>query len=246
MLNFVILVGDDFPLFAFVKDTVFRFFIHGSSSHFWFFPALIYGTLFVTFVYKRFGWKTILGMSLFFYVFGCLGSSYLPIGEKIPVLSKVFTNSNFYILRRLLLTGIPFIALGGFILRHQERLEAILHKKANQIFALLISIALFIAEKAMYYFVGCPVLDVNTLMLYPLMTTIVVLLLKYPLEKQTSLAQYSRTCANFIYYTHIAFIIVAERIFAFPATVMFFVTSTLLTVIGIIVHRIAPLKKLLN
>ncbi len=246
LLNFVILVGNDFSPFAFAKDTVFRFFVHGSSSHFWFFPALIYGTLFVTFVYKRFGWKTIFGLSIVFYIFGCLGSSYLPIGEKMPVLSVLFTNSNFYILRRLLLTGIPFITLGGLIFRCQDRFESLFTKKSYQISALSITVALFIAEKAMYYFVGCPVLDVNTLMLYPLMTVIVVILLKHPLESQTELAQYSRTCANFIYYTHIAFITIVSRIFAPPATIMFLATSILLTIIGVLAHRVASIRKWLN
>ncbi len=253
LINLWALHGDNFSLIPFIKNTVLTFFIHGSSSHFWFFPALIYGTVIVTFLYKRFGWKTVSIISIVLYFIGCLGSTYLPIGTHIPILSRLFAYPNFYVyFVRLFMTGIPFLVLGGFIARNNENLKTFINSTSKELLSLLFAIIAFVSEKLLFLLLGWSIEDPNTLMLYPLITIIFVILLKHPLTAKTSLAQHARTCSNFIYYTHIAFILIAERIFeglfhlSIHSALLFLLTASVLTVVGIVLHHFRFARKWLN
>ncbi len=253
LINFVAVFGEGFSFISFAKDVVVRFFIYGQSSHFWFFPALIYGTVAVTFLYKRFGWKTVSIFSVVLYLIGLLGSTYLPIGTYIPILSKVFNLPNFYVIFvRPFMTGIPFLVLGGFVARNEEKLMFLLNYCSKEIIIVISCIVLFSFEKGLILLFGWSIDYPNTIMLYPLLTVIMLILLKHPLPFKTKLAQNARTCSNFIYYTHIAFMLVAERLFGalfgiqLSGILMFFITSAVLTLMGVALHHIKFARKLLN
>ncbi|MBQ3068864.1 MAG: acyltransferase [Clostridia bacterium] len=96
LLNLWVL-RNDIP--SFHSRTVSDLFLHGSSSHFWFFPALIYATLLIALIYKAFGWKPLAVTAVVLYIIGVIGSSYTPLGMQIPGLSVLYGWEHFAAVR---------------------------------------------------------------------------------------------------------------------------------------------------
>ncbi len=238
---------------AFFGRTVTDLFIHGTSSHFWFFPALIYATLIVAFIYKTVGWKPLAVAAVVLYIVGVVGSSYTPLGMQIPGLSALYGWEQFAAVRRIFMTAIPFVTLGGWIARRDR--DVVVSYRHNQSYDWLVlaaAVVAYVLEKCVLLWIDYPINGVNTLFLFPLTAVILMLLLKHPSEKHTGLAPYARTCANFIYYMHILCILVVERCIAavFHCSLqgiwVFVITVTVLTAMGVVLHRIKWVRKLLN
>lgn len=101
------------------------FFFEGSYSTIWFLPALLYATIFVYLLSKKFSKKTIVFIAIPFYIFGLLGSSYFGIAESTPFLNDIF--GVYYTcmksVKNGLLFGFLFVALGAYIAERQDKLK---------------------------------------------------------------------------------------------------------------------------
>lgn len=73
-----------------VLQYVKRFFFEGSYSTIWFLPALISSITITYLLRKKLSYAQISAIAIPFYVIACLGSSYLGLSEKIPVISHFF------------------------------------------------------------------------------------------------------------------------------------------------------------
>ncbi len=249
-INFWVLHNEVGGIAKFVSKSIIDFFIFGSSSHFWFFPALIYSTLIVTFLYKKLGFKALCYIAAILFVIGCLGSSYLKIGHKIPVLSYMYRYEHFAAIRRIFMTGVPFMCVGGWLKINRSRFENISNKKLT--FILVVTVLIYIAEKFAITLLSLQDNLVNTIMLVPLVAIIVLLLLNNPEETKVKLSQNAKNCANFMYYMHIACILVLGRIVSmfyngtFYGVIMFVLVVIIMTITGFLFSKLKIAKKLLG
>ena len=98
---------------------------------------------------------------------------------------------------------------------------------------------------------GWPIDYTNTL-LYPLVGLVVIVLLDCPLYGYETVAENARICANFIYYTHPAFLLIVDRIIvavlgsSLHSALMFVVTVIILTIARLLVSKVNFIKKLLS
>lgn len=90
LINTWIRSGDGVAIKDIFAKLCFEFFISGSYYHFWFFPALIYATLISYVIYKLLGFRALTVISIFLYILGYLGTTYVQFFTKVPVLSVVF------------------------------------------------------------------------------------------------------------------------------------------------------------
>lgn len=237
---------DNLP--EFLKRTVLGIFLNGTYSHFWFFPGLIYATLIGGLIYRFLGWKPLAGLAMALYAIGVLGSTY-----PIPYLSDMFRWEHFTPIYRIAMTAIPFVVLGGWVARRgRDAVVSVRHNQSYDWWILSGVGAAFVLEKCILIWTGLPIIHPNTWMLLPLTAVILTLLLKHPLERHMTLAAHARTCANFTYYIHMAFILIAGRGFAKVFGVpldgfgMFIVTVAVLTAIGALLHHVKWIRKWLN
>ena len=163
--------------------------------------------------------KGIISISLILYFIGCLGCAYANLFNNIPDIVIVFKSNYFNIARRILLMAFPFFINGywTFFIKNGSKL-------VKSLFLLIIAYFLEI------YLVCKFALQLNitiTLILYPLLINVFLLLLTFKLSDKSALAFKCRSLANFTYYSHPMFIIFiklcSKHIFAckIPQTMMF-------------------------
>lgn len=250
LINIWVVHDEGTSMLLFVKECVADFFIYGSYFHFWFFPALIYSTLIVYFLYKLCGFKALKWIGVGLFIVGCLGSSYLAIGSNIPLLSDLYALESFTAVRRIFMTGIPFVILGGWIANSKAYLK--LNSSKKEVYALVITVVAFVFEKCIFIFLSWPVNEVNTVALFPLVAIIVMVLLNHPFEGKELFAQKARVCANFIYYIHPAFLLISDRAFSavlhikLSGVMNFMLTTIVLTLVGLLLNKIKFIRKLLS
>jgi len=226
-----------------------EFFVIGSYYHFWFFPVLIYSTLIVYAIYKRCGFKTLVVVSVLLYLVSCAGTSYSQAFAEIPLLSSFFNTDYFTTISRFC-TGIPFIVLGGLVAKARGRIA--FNNNATEILWLVVAVLAYVAEKCLLILIKWPIHHPNTIMLFPLVAVVVMILLNHPLEGKEKIAQKSRVCANFIYYVHPAFLLISERVVSavlhirLSSAMNFILTVIVLTIMGLIFNKISFLRKLLS
>ena len=143
-LSFVMLVLiQKVPLGQFLVSKGKDLFFSGSYYHFWFYPAVIYALLFIGGVKKRLGHRAIyflMPLAVVLYVVGLLGTGYLPLGEKIPVLRTLYEAESFEGVMHLCLLGLPGIVF-GMAAAHQN--------KTCPGWLLLLAVAGYVAESMM-------------------------------------------------------------------------------------------------
>lgn len=219
-----------FSFFSFVKSCIVKFFIYGSHYHFWFFPALFLSVITVTVLYKvsnQFGFSILFAVGVIFYIIGCLGCSYFELAIELPILSSLVMSTRFEIIRRYLLMGIPFFLLGGFLNTQKNHFK---DKLKYQLVFFVTSLALFLTE---IYIVTVTEIYENlvlTFMLYPLVASIIILLVSNPMTGADKLGEFSRSCANFVYYSHPAIILLINVIFNLKSHTLLFIFTTIVTV----------------
>ena len=210
VVNIVLDHGD---IKTFLIERVVFFLTKGSYSHFWYFPALIYSVVLATCFHKFFGKKGIhilTILSLFLFVLANLGSSYFPIGMKIPGLNQFITNREVYeVLRGILGMGLPYFMIGYVLYCMKNIIENV---SSKTLWILLgVGVALYFGE----IFLLSNVLKWYEypevfLMLYPLTVVIMILLIRNPKPEWQPHAATMKRLSGYIYYVHPLCILVLE------------------------------------
>ena len=226
--------SNDMNIIAFLKQSIQGYFIGGSYYHLWFFPALFFSIIVVTFFVKTKKLSILAYISIILYVIGCLGSSYFEIGNHIPVLNKLFNFSNFTLIRRVVLMGLPFFTMGYFVIKFQNK--NIENKKIK--YMLIFSIIGFVLEIILVNYLNIQKNIIVTLFLYLLVFYIINLLLNNPMPTREKAGGICRGMANFVYYSHPLFILVLNKINFLQNTTVFVFTVALTSIIGYIIVKV--------
>lgn len=196
---------------TFLLERVVFFVTRGSYSHFWYFPALIYSVVCVTLFYKLLGKKGIAllaGLSLVLFVVGNLGSSYYPIGLRIPIFKEWITEyrDGFEVFRGIFCMGLPYFVMGYFLNGLESFILKVSQKKL--LMALGVTMILYFAE----IFLLSNVLKWYEypevfVMLYPAAFVIMMILIKNPKPEWQTFAGTLKRLSGYIYYVHPLFIL---------------------------------------
>lgn len=128
------------PLGQFLISKVKSLFFSGSYYHFWFYPAVIYGLLFIGGMKKLLGGRAIrflLPLAALLYAVGLLGTGYLPIGQQIPGLRSLYGMETFNDVMHLFFLGFPAVVFGMAAAQKDRRCSG---------FVLLAAAAAYLAE----------------------------------------------------------------------------------------------------
>jgi len=140
--------------------------------------------------------------------------------------------------------GLPFFLLGGALNGIKKCLK---EKKSYQWVFLTASALLFLLE---IYVVASKAIYSNlvlTFMLYPLVASIMVLLLCNPIEKADKIGGFSRACANITYYSHPAVILLVEVLFKLQSPTLLFLLVTVISVgLGWLYKKLGIQEKILK
>ncbi len=233
---------------SFVKKSLIEFFIYGSYYHLWFFPAIIFCVILTTIFYKMKKLKLLAYISLIIYFIGVLFDAYNLLITNIPILNELFQFSKFGTIRQIFFIALPFFVLGYFLNILKSKIENVSNKK--MIMAILIIVLLYIAEIILVVITKVQVSIVITFMLYPLLASIILLLLNNKTEKFSKVANFSKKCANWLYYSHPLFILVLTTIslklfhIKLTQTPTFILTCVISIMCGMVIMKIN--NKILN
>ena len=196
----------------FAVSSVYNFFVKGSYYHFWFFPALIISVCLITVFYKMNLKKLLLPVSMLLYIIGCIGCAYHKIGVQIPLLRDLYESEYFTIIRRIFMMGFPFFACGKLI----DILEKKLNKSGKaKIFAFVaVTVVIWLAEIFAVQKRNLSANIIITFGLYPMLISVFLLLLRYPLPNCSKIASIFRTSANFTFYSHPIILELIKMIYA--------------------------------
>ena len=143
-LSFVMSVLiQEVPVKLFLVSKVKGLLFSGSYYHFWFYPAVIYSLLFIGGVKKLLGDRTLhflVPLALTLYVVGLLGTGYLPIGQKVPILRNFYGGEAFETVMHLFFLGFPSIVLGMAVAQKNGKCSGYL---------LLLAVAAYVSESMM-------------------------------------------------------------------------------------------------
>lgn len=223
---------------GFLVNCLRQFLLYGSREHFWFFPAVIFSVIASTIFAKIGKLHWLAGCSVIAYILGLLGCSYYGIGDQIPIISVFINSSQYDLIRRIVLMGMPFFMMGYFL----QKLD--LNRIKNKICIVLEGVYLigFLVEIA---FVNKMQIQVNvylTIFLYLLLFNTMLLLLKNPCGQYGKMASITRDLSNFMYYSHPLFMIWINMIMSFligrnaTETELFLLTLISTGSIGYLLH----------
>ena len=104
------------PVGKFFAERVLYFFTEGSYPHLWYVVSLIYVMILICLVYELCGEKGIrilAAVSMILFMIGVLGTSYLPLGEQIPVLGDFYGWKYYFVFRNIFCLGLPGVMFGA-------------------------------------------------------------------------------------------------------------------------------------
>lgn len=191
-----------------LKECFIRYFIFGSSNHFWYFPAILFSVLVVALVHKMHLLKHFSWFTLILYIVGCLGCSYYKIGNSIPFISTLINHPQFTTIRRVLLMGLPFFTIGYFLNVWGD----ILFSKKKAVYFLPISVLLWLIEIVIVVTLKLQQNIIITLFLYPMLFIVYMFLLQLNMKISDKIALYSRISAGFMYYSHPIIIMIIGKL----------------------------------
>lgn len=221
---------------GFIVTSALNFLIKGSYYHFWFFPALIISVCIVTLIYKLRLQKLLFPLGLILYTVGCIGCSYYSIGIKIPLLGQLYGFSEFLVIRRIFLMGLPFFICGQFV--NKIRSKALKLGNSKLFVFLAAAIAVWFAEILLVVKMGLQQNIIITFGLFPLVIAVMLFLLKNPLPKFRKLSEKCRILANFTYYSHpLIMLIVKALVPTIQNLYLFIVTIAVAAVFGLILSK---------
>lgn len=207
-------------------------FITGSHFHLWFFPCMFFSIGLVSICYRLKIQKILIPLALGLYIIGCLGSSYYELGIRIPIMKDVLQVEGFWKLRNIFMLGYPFFIGGGILYGFFSN-----RRTTNTSTVFLMSGVLWMGETALVYLMKWNESIICLVSLYPLVLSLVMLLLQNPCESKQKLALYIRTVANFTYYSHPLFINILIMILNPTNTVLFLLTALATLFFGCVIHR---------
>lgn len=144
-------INNGFTIYS-VLEYVRDFFFEGSYQTIWFLPALFSATLIVYLLRKKLSYKQIFIISLPFYLFTLLGSSYYGIAENIPVIRDIYNvyYSVFETIKNGVCFGFIYVTLGALIATNIEKIK--ISKKINIALIIVFYILLAIEEFVVAHF----------------------------------------------------------------------------------------------
>ena len=120
--------GMDSPL-SFLLNAVKGIGFRIAPSHFWYFPALIYCVCLLTLLNKWRLHRLFLPMVLGFCFLGILGGSLLAVGQKIPLLNRLYLHPDYDLLRKYGLMAPSYFGVGVIVNQMEKRFFSISSKK---------------------------------------------------------------------------------------------------------------------
>lgn len=221
---------------GFIVSGFIDFFIKGSYYHFWFFPALIISVCAVTLFYRLKLKKLIIPAGLFLYAIGCFGCSYNTIGIKIPLLSSLYNFSDFLVIRRIFMMGLPFFICGYIVNRIRERNITLNNKTLSAL--LCTAFIIWLAEIYLVLRMEWQDNIIITFSLFPLVIAVMLILLNNPLSDLNNISEKCRILANFTYYSHPLVMLIIKTVNGTtPRLFMFILTVVITAVIGLVLSK---------
>lgn len=209
------------------------FLLNGSYYHLWFLPALMLGTVIVSYVYHKRGLKDTLKVGIITYIIGYFINVYTPVWETLPVISflfafftKVFTTA-----RNGIFFAPMFITI-GLLLSKTKRLPS-----RTSVIGFAASFVLLVLEVTLYYVFG--ILRDLTSMYITLVPAVYffvnwLLSVKMPYKEKYMIL---RNESLLIYTSHILFAKILLNLFPTAHIVVYFVTLALSQAFATIVIR---------
>ena len=221
---------------GFIVSGIINFFIKGSYYHFWFFPALIVSVCTVTLFYKLKLKKLIIPAGVILYIIGCIGCAYKTLGVNIPLLSSLYNFSDFLVIRRIFMMGLPFFICGYIVNRIREKSINLNNKKL--LVFICTAFIFWLSEIYLVIRMGWQDNIIITFGLFPLVITVMLVLLNNPLPTLNNISEKCRVLANFTYYSHPLMMLIIKTVNATtPRLFMFILTVVITAVIGLILSK---------
>lgn len=238
--DFRLVLEGSVSLKGFLINCVRQFLIYGSREHFWFFPAVFFSVIVSTLFAKIGKLSWLAGLSVIAYILGLLGCSYYGIGNQIPGVSILINYTQYDLIRRIVLMGLPFFMMGYFLQK------ASIEKIKNKICFILEGIFLvaFLAEIVFVNKVQIQANIIITVFLYLLLFNTMLLLLKNPCGQYEKVASVTRDLSNFMYYSHPLFMIWINMFISLvvgrsaTGTELFLLAIVLTATVGYVLHKV--------
>ena len=204
------LLTSSFSFVTYLKNFIIDFIFYGTYYHLWYIIALMVSILIVGVFFRLRIQRCLVWISIVLYFVGLLGESYYLIGNQIPSISS-FVNMPFFTeIRRVFLMGLPFFISGYFVNRFLKKMN----KKCIYIFS-FVSLILFVVEIIFLHFTGLSKSIVITLFLYPMTVCTMLCMAKHPFKSGAVLAANCKSLADYMFFIHPFFILIAEMVFEY-------------------------------
>ena len=196
------------PVGKFFAERVLYFFTEGSYPHLWYVVSLIYVMILICLVYElcgEQGIRILAAVSMILFMIGVLGTSYLPLGEQIPVLGDFYGWKYYFVFRNIFCLGLPGVMFGYYIVR----LLPVIEKRPK-----LAETGFFITS-VLGMIEGMIVIQKGWISDFPsmfLMPFVLIFgmscLIRHPLGQLESHAVFLKRMSSYIYFVHPAVIAV--------------------------------------
>lgn len=87
-----------------------KFFLYGSSYHFWFFPSIIFCVIVATLAYRCHVQFLLIPTTVLLYLVGCAGHAYYAIFEDVPLISALMGSEKYLWYTHFLCCGPAFFS----------------------------------------------------------------------------------------------------------------------------------------
>ena len=144
-------------------------------------------------------------VSMILFMIGVLGTSYLPLGEQIPVLGDFYGWKYYFVFRNIFCLGLPGVMFGYYIVRLLPVIEKKTKAGRNRIF---ITSVLGMIEGMLVIQKGW-ISDFPSMFLMPFVLIFgMSCLIRHPLGQLESHAVFLKRMSSYIYFVHPAVIAV--------------------------------------
>lgn len=200
IIQYIIDIRNNVSAISMMKSTIINYFVFGSWYHFWYFPALIFCVLISSLFNKLKKIELLAKLSIVLYIMGVLGCAYYYLGIQLPVINRLYTFSQFDLLRRVLFMGLPFFMIGYFVNKIKGYFNKINNK--TSIFIMILILILFVFEIIIVNILHLQINIFITLFLYPLTGWVLILCTKNPMKSLDKFSAQLRVIGNLSFYSH--------------------------------------------
>ncbi|WP_315112835.1 acyltransferase [Clostridium intestinale] len=177
-----------------------KFFVYGSTTHLWYFPAIIFCIIITTIFNKYNKLHLLVYVSIVLYIVGCLGDAYYAFGSKIYFIRDLIKYQNYNLIRTIILYALPSFLVGYFLNKYKNNILKVKISKLK--IALSISILVFLIEIITVLKFDLSKSITITIFLYPLLICVMCLLIKNPIKNININTRYFHGISSFMYYSH--------------------------------------------